>query len=375
MLLVLKEIYKSAVSIRAYPLVVGLILAAVIAFGFIFYPSAIIKYFPEAFFGNTHTRIQWSVLNIDNETPPVHRVYVFGGSQVIQGFPPVEQLQELADDVVGQVQISEVAFSGQSLFDSFVLLSNLPIDDQTVVFLQISPSRFKDKARLIRASRLILDSSEVLNEMREAGFNLIDSERTSRICRELIILATRAFRPYDKLATEAKYVDDPAQFVARLLPRPTQPNKAPDQVKAQAQDASISNMDVLRVIQKYVSERGGQLYLFEMPHNVDFPKGMPGWAPQGHEDQAVEKWLSRLHDNSSKGQAESSRFSDGFYQKVKESGVPFISFHSPKLYNAQNYYDSVHLRSSGREIFLPLFFDALESTFNTSQSTNPEITQ
>ena len=182
-------------------------------------------------------------------------VYVIGGSQVIQGFPPAEQLQELADKQVGQVRIFEAAFSGQSLFDSFVSLSNLPIDSQTVVFLQVSSSRFQNKARLTGSSHLMLDPSEVLNEMREAGFDLADSGRTSRISRELIILATRAFRPYDKLATEAKYVDDPAQFVARLLPRPTQQSKVKN--KGQIQSASISDMDVLRVIQKYVSERGG----------------------------------------------------------------------------------------------------------------------
>ena len=354
-------------------MVAGLILATLIAFGFIFYPASIIKYLPEAFFGNTHTRIQWGVLNLDNEVPPAHHVYVIGGSQVIQGFPPAEQLQELADKQVGQVRIFEAAFSGQSLFDSFVLLSNLPIDSQTVVFLQVSSSRFQNKARLTGSSHLMLDPSEVLNEMREAGFDLADSGRTSRISRELIILATRAFRPYDKLATEAKYVDDPAQFVARLLPRPTQQSKVKN--KGQIQSASISDMDVLRVIQKYVSERGGQLYLFEMPRNGNFPKEMPGWSPQEHEDQAVKEWLNRLHGNFRNGQAESTRFNQGFYQKVKESGVPFISFHSPTLYDSQNYYDSVHLRSSGREIFLPLFFDALKLTFKTSQSTNPEATQ
>ncbi|MBI9080005.1 MAG: hypothetical protein JEY79_09740 [Pseudodesulfovibrio sp.] len=371
----LKEIYKSAITIRAYPLVVGLILATVIASGLIFFPSSIIKHLPESFFGNTHTRIQWGVFNIDNEMPPAHRVYVFGGSQVIQGFPPADQLQELADKEVGQVRIFEAAFSGQSLFDSFVLLSNLPIDGQTVVFLQISPSRFKEKARLISSSRLMLDSSEVLNEMREAGFDLADTDRTSRICRELIILATRAFRPYDKLATEAKYVDDPAQFVARLMPNPAELNKAGGQAEAKAQEALISDMDVLCVIQKYILGRGGQLYLFEMPHNVDFPKGMPGWALQEHEDQAVKGWLNRLHGNSQKDQAESTRFNQDFYQKVKESGVPFISFHSPAFYAAHNYYDSVHLRSSGRDIFLPNFFDALKSIFKTSQPTALEKTQ
>lgn len=375
MLIVLKEIYKSAVNIRAYPVVVGLILANLIAFGLVFSPSAILKHFPETFFGNTHTRIQWGVLNFENEETPACRVYIFGGSQVIQGFPPAKQLQGLADKQFDQVQIFEAAFSGQSMFDSFVLLSNLPIDSQTVIFLQVSPSRLKEKARLIGSSRLTLDPSEVLSEMHEAGFNLVDSDRTSRICRELIILATRAFRPYDKLATEAKYVNNSAQFVARLMPRPTQPNKAAAQGMVQAQEGSISDMDVLRVVQKYVRERGGQLYLFEMARNVYFPKGMPGWAPQDHEDQAVKMWLSRLHNKSSKGQAESSRFSHGFYQKVKESGVPFISFHSPTLYDAQDYYDSVHLRSSGREIFLPLFFDALKSTIKASQSTNPEITK
>ena len=274
MLPVLKEIYKSAVNVRACPLVVGLLLAIVIAFGLVLYPSAIIRHLPETFFGNTHTRTQWRVLNLENETPLTHRVYVLGGSQVIQGFPPAKELQELADKQVDHVQLFEGAFSGQSLFDSFVLLSNLPIDSQTIIFLQISPSRFQGKARLISASRLMLETSEVLNEMREEGFDITDTDRTSRICRELIILATRAFRPYDKLATEARYVNDPAQFVARLLPRPTQQSKA--ETKAQVPNISISDMDVLHVIQKYIRKRGARLYLFEMPHNMSFPKGMAG---------------------------------------------------------------------------------------------------
>ncbi len=358
----LKEIYESATKIRAWPVFGGLVFAALFAAVLIAFPSAILKSLPAAFFGNTYTRIQWRVLNVDGETGSARRVYVFGGSQVVQGFPPAGELQRMADAALGRVQVLEAGFSGQSLLDSFILLTHLPVDGRTVVFIQASPSRLRDKAPLMGASRLFLDPSAALRAMRDRGFDIRDTERTARICRELIVLATRAFRPYDKLLTETRYKNAPSLHVARMLPRPAPQGTEPGLSEERAKGEPVSDLDVLGVIRDYVADRGGCLVLFEMPHNAGFPSGMPGWSPREHDDPAVKQWLTRLQESG--GQAESARFDTAFHQRVKSSGVPYVSFNEPDKYEATDFYDSVHLLSSGRDVFLPSFFDALKTVFD-----------
>jgi hypothetical protein len=359
---VLKEIYESATRIRAWPVFGGLVFATLFAAVLIAFPSAVLKRLPAAFFGNTYTRIQWRVLNADGETGSARRVYVFGGSQVVQGFPPAEELQRTAEAALGRVRVLEAGFSGQSLLDSFILLTHLPVDDRTVVFVQASPSRLRDKAPLMEASRLFLDPSAALRALRDRGFDVGDAERTARICRELIVLATRAFRPYDKLLTETRYKKDPALHVARMLPRPAPQGAKQGRNGGRAMGGQVSGLDVLGVMRDYVAKRGGCLVLFEMPHNVGFPSGMPGWSPREHDDPAVKQWLTRLQESG--GQAESARFDTAFHQKVKSSGVPYVSFQSPDQYESTDFYDSVHLLSSGRDVFLPSFFDALKTVFD-----------
>jgi hypothetical protein len=359
---VLKEVYESATKIRAWPVFGGLVFAALFAAVLIAFPSAVLKRLPGAFFGNTYTRIQWRVLNGDGETGSARRVYVFGGSQVVQAFPPAEELQRTAETALGRVRVLEAGFSGQSLLDSFILLTHLPVDDRTVVFVQASPSRLRDKAPLMEASRLFLDPSEALRAMRERGFDIGDADRTSRICRELIVLATRAFRPYDKFQTETRYKADPREYVARMLPRPATRGMEADRTEGWAVGVQISDLDILNVVREYVSKRGGCMVLFEMPRNAGFPSNMPGWSPREHDDPAVKQWLTRLQESG--GKAESVRFDTVFHERVASSGVPYVSFHSPDRYEATDFYDSVHLLASGRDVFLPSFFDALKTAFD-----------
>jgi hypothetical protein len=260
------------------------------------------------------------------------------------------------------VRVLEAGFSGQSLLDSFILLTHLPVDDRTVVFVQASPSRLRDKAPLMEASRLFLDPSEALRAMRERGFDIGDADRTSRICRELIVLATRAFRPYDKFQTETRYKADPREYVARMLPRPATRGMEADRTEGWAVGVQISDLDILNVVREYVSKRGGCMVLFEMPRNAGFPSNMPGWSPREHDDPAVKQWLTRLQESG--GKAESVRFDTVFHERVASSGVPYVSFHSPDRYEATDFYDSVHLLASGRDVFLPSFFDALKTAFD-----------
>lgn len=362
----LNEFIKSAITIRPWPLFVGLVSSALVLFLALHDPSLIFKLIPERLCGNTHTRLQWNVVRAD-ETTARQRLYVVGGSQLVQGFPPARELNEMARQNLGDVEIVEVAYSGQSMLETLILMTHLPIDPKTVVLIQVSPYRLSSKARSMQSVSLLLDPSKALELLRSNGIDFADSQRKVRIVEQMTILATRAIRPWDKFLTEKRYRADPKEFVAGLMP--TSPAVAHG-TEGSAPRKNVREVDVLLVLNEYVRGRGGRLCLFEMPYNPSFPEDMPGWGPKDHEKQSVVNWLTRLAEKGGNGSV-GADYNHRYYSSIREIGVPFISFAQEDAYTARDFYDSVHLLKRGREKFMPFFFKRIKVLL-TSLSMNKQ---
>lgn len=356
-------IIRSATTIRPWPVVIGLILSLSFAALLLLYPSAVFHVIPEWMCGNTHTRLQWKVAHTEQFEGNKKRLYIIGGSQVVQGFPCERDLALLADEYVPDFHVMEAAYSGQSMLETLILLSHLPVDESTYVFVQASPYRLMGDSRKMDQCRLLLDPSKALEILAAKGYQLEDSVRENRIVTQLTILATRSFRPLNKLLTEKRYLSDPVGFVAERVS-----SGAKKAVTVAKDDTPIlTEVEILRIVASYVRSRGGHIYLFGMPYNEQFPLGMPGWAPDEHVNPAVRQWLKRMR-RPGRAAGVAGRYDDDYRTLIGKSCIPYYRIIDNNAFEPTDYYDSVHLMEPGRAKFLPEFFRVVRRVVGDSES-------
>jgi hypothetical protein len=308
-----------------------------------------------------------------------YQVFALGGSQFLQGFPYRNDITTKYKEKYGeQIDFLEVGFSLQSISDSLLLLSQLPIDSNTLVLIHISPGRL---------------SSNIVNGCNDSKLSLIYNDKYSNIVnseynfncylgkyRASISLATDvAYRwiralikgsdihsEFDKFRTENIFLQDPKQFVKQFVE---------DMIFQSELEVLTGNnnftknaghkifiQEFYKLVKDYVEGFGGTIVLLEMPFNEKFLENNPVYSPENYlDDMAVHDWLV---NNTINGNSHAlSKLSKGYYKEVESLGIPMVSMRSPIFYG-QDFYDSMHMTHNGREKFIPKFINILHDEIN-----------
>lgn len=281
-----------------------------------------------------------------------------GGSQVLQAFPENSDFQSMARDYLGDDVIAlSAGYSTQSLLESFLIISNLPIDENTLVFVHYSPDRVSGhrKAETVEDfydTKLFLDKTTVAAMLLEQGFSLPKSsnkmENLSRVVNNLL-----EGKEYERFLSERKYIENPTRWVERKF-------SFGSKVSREAKEF-VSPEDTLAAIIEYVSSRKGKVFLLELPFNHDFPLHTAGWMPEGHIGPVKERLEQLKQSKIENGAvAQPAKLTEEYYAQARRYGDKYISLDDKGKYEAADFYDSMHMRSSGRKKLMPEFFDAVK---------------
>lgn len=333
-------------TIRLRPLLAGALLFLGSILALYCWSDALIRLLPGSAVGELDVMVSWRVLRreaqLDSGNPGV---YVLGGSQVMYGFPE----QGVATD---SLDVWTCGMSSPTLMDSFLILTHLPVDKNTYVFLHTSPSRMS-KTTLAVPSRLgFLDSGTLVQAFRSQGIDLPQPDDRARWARQFKTLVMSMHNRLDSFPNEKWYGRDPVGFAAAADPR-RQAGERGGSAEGRLADPGL----ILDVMRKYVESRGGHLYLIELPYYLAFPKGMAGWRLEDQPDPHVREWLEEMYRTRNYA---SGQLTGSYYAEVGKTGIPLISFNDQSAYGPNDFFDSMHLTASGRAKLLPLFLQAVE---------------
>jgi hypothetical protein len=312
-----------------------------------------------------------------------YQVFALGGSQLLQGFPYSNDVIDEYKKIYGeQIDFLEIGFSGQSMSESFLLLSKLPINTNTLIFLHVSPGRISDNSVDECAdSRLPLlyneKYSSIVNTTYDFKCHLRKSRASVSLLSDIVYGQIRAFfkgdstlSVFNKFYAENRFFQNSNKFVKQLARDKMLQSKTEaivdDHKHKKVDNKRMSVQDYYKLIKDYVEGHGGTIVLLEMPWNERFLDNNPAYSPENHRDDiVVYNWIV---ENIVNGDVYSlSRLSEDYYQKVKSLNTPMISLRSSTFYG-QDFYDSMHMTRNGRIKFIPKFINILHDEITKIKS-------
>ncbi len=276
-----------------------------------------------------------------------YRIYLLGGSQIGSTVHGVRDFGVVRDGKL-LLHVLDGHFMGQTLLESLAAVTELPIDEKTYVFLHLSPDRLATAMRGIRDDGFaFLRYNAAQRLLQKRGIDIPDPDKTRRLVDRTAVMLRYAYRPLYPLAKDPVVRVD--EFVRDSIASPQVIRRDPISDE-QADRARI----ILEATRDYVEGRGGHVYLLELPFNMDFPKGTPGWDPLQHQDLMVRKWLEEMQLKGTE-LTQVSELTPQYYQISRNLGVPVVSLQDTEAFPPSLFYDSVHLNPEGAKRALSLF--------------------
>jgi hypothetical protein len=296
-----------------------------------------------------------------------YQVFALGGSQFLQGFPYRDDvITEYKKKYGEQIDFLEVGFSLQSISQSLLLLSQLPIDSNTLIFIHISPNRLNDNAvNGCNDSPLSLIYNEKYSNVVNSKYDLncyFSKFRASiSLFTDIAYKWIRAFvkgkdTPYrfDKFYTENEFLQNPNKFVKQFVRDRILQSELEGPTDNNNLTKNGGQKEFYKLVKDYVNSLGGTVVLLEMPFNENFLESNSAYAPGNHlDDMVVYNWLV---DNNLNGGL--FKLSKDYYEEVELLEIPMISMRNPMFYG-QDFYDSMHMTHNGRKKFIPKFINIL----------------
>lgn len=328
-----------------------------------------IKELPEDWVDHSYDAayMRWKILETHDHQVSDKKIYIVGGSQILQGFP-ARQFERVTQEVLGpDVHGLALGFGSQSMLESFLILSNVAIDENTIVFVHFGPDRLYSVRpneyveHFYEASRLrLLDRRVVTDYLMSTGHKIPDTAANLLLYRfsELKRLFNRESKGWDLVDVRYR---NPAAYVSGIV-------KSRLSMSKKDYGSLVDPKATLAALTDYVTKKGGRVFYLEMPFCHSFPDGVKGWEPESHTG-AVRAWLEDLALTKRKTgfAGEAARLTPEYYKQAATYGDRYVSMDDPATYSATSFCDSIHMTKVGRDIFLPRFFDMVKHKFQQQE--------
>lgn len=302
-------------------------------------------------YSNAHiyTKPSYAVDDVKKTKKQGWLIAFVGGSAVREAFFESDDVEAKLKEKVESIDFIKLGSPSQNLLESYELITNLPIDEKTIIYLAVNPNR------------LAHDANDLLKKYCQAKMPFLD-DKNVRVFLENQNLEPECFSKISRHASYLFYYIDwrlqhgHSPFFESLQPpadniyKDREPftdkqrinliEKQKRQHLINFEEAQPITLTLVKQIHSYVSEKGGQLILVDLPqHNIG-KKSLEGI------ESNYKQTISALDDM-------------GVTYKDLNSKSKMLGF------TDSDFYDVTHFTDSGREKFWYHFLKMLEENMGT----------